>query len=62
MKNLARFCYTRRRLVLVAWIVVLVGLFALSGAIGGEYKTEFKLPGSESQAAVDLLEAGEQPA
>jgi RND superfamily putative drug exporter len=31
-------------------------LFVLSGAFGGEFKTEFKLPGSESQAAVDLLE------
>jgi putative drug exporter of the RND superfamily len=57
MKALAQFCYDRRRWVLVAWVAVLVGLFALSGAFGGEYKTEFKLPGSESQAAVDLLEA-----
>jgi hypothetical protein len=32
-------------------------LFGLSAAFGGKYKTEFKLPGSESQAAVDLLEA-----
>jgi RND superfamily putative drug exporter len=56
MKALAQFCYRRRRLVLVGWLGLLVGLFALSGAFGGEFKTEFKLPGSESQAAVDLLE------
>ena len=56
MKALARFAYDRRRLVLLGWIGLLIGLFALSAAAAGEYKTEFKLPGSESQAAVDLLE------
>jgi RND superfamily putative drug exporter len=56
MRGLARFCYSRRRLVFAGWVVLLVGLFALSGAFAGEFKTEFKLPGSESQAAVDLLE------
>jgi RND superfamily putative drug exporter len=56
MKNLGEFCYSHRRLVLVGWIALLVGLFGLSSVAGGEYKTEFKLPGSESQAAVDLLE------
>jgi RND superfamily putative drug exporter len=55
MKALADFCYRRRRYVLAGWVVLLAGLFALSGVFGGEYKTEFKLPGSESQAAVDLL-------
>jgi RND superfamily putative drug exporter len=56
MKQLALFCYSHRRVVLAGWIVLLVGLFMLSGAFGDEFKTEFKLPGSESQAAVDLLE------
>ncbi|HLF77015.1 MAG TPA: MMPL family transporter [Dehalococcoidia bacterium] len=55
MRSLANFCYDRRRYVLAGWILLLVGLFALSGAFAGEFKTEFKLPGSESQAAVDLL-------
>ena len=48
--------YRRRKTVLVVWIVALVGGFMLSGAIGGAFKTEFKLPGTESQAAYDLLE------
>jgi RND superfamily putative drug exporter len=55
MRNLANFCYSRRWLVLLGWIGLLFGLFALSAALSGEFKTEFKLPGSESQAAVDLL-------
>jgi putative drug exporter of the RND superfamily len=56
MKAIAQFCYDRRRFVAIAWILLLVGLFALSGAVGGENKTEFALPGSESQEAIDLLE------
>jgi len=56
MRALAAFCYRRRRYVVAAWIAILAGTFALSLAFAGEYKTEFRLPGSESQAAVDLLE------
>jgi RND superfamily putative drug exporter len=56
MKYLARFCYARRRLIVIGWVLLLVGLFALSFGFGGEPKTEFRLPGSESQKAVDLLE------
>jgi len=47
--------YRRRRWVLVGWIVLLVATFTLSNAIGGAFHTEFKLPGTESQAAFDLL-------
>ena len=57
MKALALFSYTRRRWVVLGWIGLIIGLFAISSAVAGEYKTEFKLPGSESQEAVDLLEA-----
>ncbi|MEX0750023.1 MAG: hypothetical protein WD359_04365, partial [Dehalococcoidia bacterium] len=56
MKSLAEFSYRHRWLVLLAWVALLVGAFALSFAFGGEFKTEFKLPGSESQEALDLLE------
>ena len=56
LERLARTMYRRRRRVLVAWIVALIGTFALSGAIGGAFHTEFKLPGTESQAAFDLLD------
>ena len=55
MKQLARLCYRRRRSVLVAWVVLIIALFGVSNALGGEFKTEFKLPGSESQAALDIL-------
>src|SRR5215216_3166971 len=56
MRSLAEFCYRRRRFVVVGWILLLAGLFALSSAVGGEYRTEFELPESESARAIDLLE------
>jgi len=56
MRTLAEFCYQRRWFVLIGWIGLLAGLFLVSQMFGGEPKTEFKLPGSESQEAVDLLE------
>jgi RND superfamily putative drug exporter len=56
LQALARFCYRRRWRVLGAWVVLLVGLYALNSAFGGKFLDEFDLPGSESQEAVDLLE------
>jgi RND superfamily putative drug exporter len=57
LQSLARFCFRRRWLVLVSWIVLLIACFAISGAFGADFRTEFSLPGSESQEAADLLEA-----
>jgi len=56
MRSIAQFCYRRRRYVVVGWILLLVGVLAISTAFSGEFSTEFKLPGSESQDALDLLE------
>jgi RND superfamily putative drug exporter len=56
LQRLARVMYRRRRWVLGAWIVLLVAAFSLSNALDGAFKTEFKLPGTESQAAFDLLD------
>src|SRR4051812_34232456 len=57
MKALARFSYSHRRQMLLGWLALLVVLFAACAAGAGDYKTDFKLPGSESQAALDLLKA-----
>ena len=56
LQRLARTMYRRRRWVLGGWIVLLVATFMLSSSLNGAFKTEFKLPGTESQAAFDLLE------
>jgi RND superfamily putative drug exporter len=56
IQRLARFCYRRRWRILGAWVVLLIGLFALNSSFGGKFLDDFDLPGSESQEAVDLLE------
>ncbi|HEX6237272.1 MAG TPA: MMPL family transporter [Acidimicrobiales bacterium] len=61
LRRLGRLSYRRRRRVLAAWILLAIGLLALSGAAAGTFEDEFELPGSESQDAVELLEAGGFP-
>jgi len=56
MRGLAQLCYSKRWFVLLAWLLLLVGLWALSGAVKSKFRTNFELPGSESQAALDLLQ------
>ena len=56
LQRLARFSYRRRRWVLGGWIVLLIAAFMLASSLNGAFKTEFKLPGTESQQAFDLLE------
>jgi RND superfamily putative drug exporter len=55
VRSIAKFCYGKRRYVLAAWLALLVSVWVLSSAFQGEFSTEFKLPGSESQDAIDLL-------
>jgi len=53
--RLGGWSYDRRRIVLAAWVAVLVGLAALSSALGGQLSNSYTIPGSESQNAQDLL-------
>ncbi|CAN5228852.1 MMPL family transporter [soil metagenome] len=55
LKSLAQICYRKRRIVLGSWIVLVVGLIILSSVAGGTFRTEFSIPGSESQEAIDIL-------
>jgi putative drug exporter of the RND superfamily len=56
MRTLARWCFRHRWIVLVGWIVALVGLSAIHGAAGSAYKDEFKLSGTDSFDALNLLQ------
>ena len=58
LRRLARTSHRRRRLVVAAWVVALVALMGLSRAAGGTFEDAFRLPGSESQAALDVLAEG----
>jgi RND superfamily putative drug exporter len=44
-----------RRVVMAAWIVATVGIFAVSSSVGKKTASDFTLPGTGSQRAVDLL-------
>ena len=56
LRRLAHTCYHRRRIVVAAWIVLLIGLSGLAQTAGGAFNDDFRLPGSESQDAFDLLQ------
>ncbi|MEW6019492.1 MAG: MMPL family transporter, partial [Pseudomonadota bacterium] len=55
LRNLARFCFRRRWLVAIGWIVLLAVLLFLNQTVGGDFSDEFDLPGTESQRALDIL-------
>jgi RND superfamily putative drug exporter len=55
--RLAEWSYRRRRLVVALWVVLLVGGGVLAQRFGGDNDFTFGTPGSESQAAQDLLKA-----
>ncbi len=57
LDRLARSCYRHRRLVVLAWVGALVLVSFLSKTAGGKDTTNFSLPGTESQQALDLLKA-----
>jgi RND superfamily putative drug exporter len=55
--QLADFCHRRRRYVLLAWVLVLVGVIAAGGALPAEHKANYQTPGAESTKAYSLLSA-----
>ena len=55
MPAIARWCFRHRFVVIAAWVLVLVGLGALSQAIKSDYNNSFSLPGTGSTTAQQLL-------
>jgi putative drug exporter of the RND superfamily len=56
LEKIARWSYRRRWSMLLIWIFAFVGAIFLQTVAGGDYSTDFSLPGAESQEAFDLLE------
>jgi putative drug exporter of the RND superfamily len=52
-----RACATHPWRVVGAWVAIIAVLIGLVGAIGGELKDEFEIPGSDTQRATDLIES-----
>jgi putative drug exporter of the RND superfamily len=55
MLKIARWTMAHRRIVVLAWLVAAVGVFAISNSVGKKTASDFTLPGTGSQHAVDLL-------
>src|SRR3954465_12166116 len=55
MRKLAAWCHDRRRTVVALWIAAFILSAALWVGAAGQYVNNFRLPGTESQRAYDLL-------
>jgi putative drug exporter of the RND superfamily len=56
MRNIARWCFTHRWIVLGGWIAAVIVLIAIHAGAGSNYKDEFKLSGTDSFDALHLLQ------
>ncbi len=54
--SLGRWVAVHRRLVVLVWLVVVIGLVAADRVAGGGTVDDFQVPGVESQEAIDLLD------
>ena len=54
--RLGRLMAQRAKLVLVVWLVAFVGAGLLAAGAGGELQDDLTIPGTESQAGIDVLE------
>jgi putative drug exporter of the RND superfamily len=52
---LAQWCTRHRRSVIVGWLLLLIVTAGVSSAYGGKKSTDFAIPGTESQEAINLL-------
>jgi RND superfamily putative drug exporter len=52
-----RACATHPWRVVFAWLGILAVLIVLVGTVGGSLRDEFKIPGSDTQKATDLIES-----
>ena len=55
LHRLGRFAVRRRGLVLLVWLVGAAALWTGATASGGGYSEDFRIPGVESQQALDVL-------
>jgi putative drug exporter of the RND superfamily len=56
LRKVAGFCYSRRWLVLGAWVGVLLAIGMVGNRFGGDPADDFTMPTSESQRVFELLQ------
>jgi RND superfamily putative drug exporter len=57
MRRLARWCVEHRRIVVGGWLVALIALTVTEQTVGADYRDSFKLSGTQSFDAQNLLQA-----
>ncbi|HEY2717631.1 MAG TPA: MMPL family transporter [Solirubrobacterales bacterium] len=55
--RVARWTIAHRRMTLIGWVVAMVAILAISSSVGTRTASNFTLPGTESQEAIDLLQS-----
>jgi len=56
LARIAQFCFRRRRIVVAAWIGLIVVVSAVGwGAVGANFRTDLTLPASETKQVFDFL-------
>jgi RND superfamily putative drug exporter len=55
MTRLARWCFVHRRRVVAGWLILAVIVIVLGQAAGSAFNSDFNLPHTDSQDAVNLL-------
>ncbi len=55
LHGLGAFCVRLRWVVLAAWLALAIGITVVVGQVGAETNNDLTLPGTDSQAAFDLL-------
>ena len=58
LARIAATCYRRRRIVVIVWVLLLVGVNVAANVAGGDLLKSFSLPKSESDRAFGLLREG----
>ncbi len=57
LSRLAIVCYRHRSRVLLAWVALVVAAVTLGPGLAGQWSHSGRLPGTDSQAAQDVLAA-----
>ncbi|MGH3299214.1 MAG: MMPL family transporter [Trebonia sp.] len=55
MARFARWCFVHRKVVLAAWLIALIGLFAIGQLVKATYNNNNSLPGTDSTKAQQVL-------
>src|SRR5215469_9427721 len=55
MARFARWCFVHRKVVVAAWLIALIGFFAIGQAVKAAYNNNESLPGTDSTTAQQVL-------